>query len=233
MSATKKRYKDPQVLRALYWEEDLTLQEIAERYNVHEKTIWEWFERYDIDRHGSTGGDNTGPRVNKVAYGDDASGYCVWSGTTDMDGFSTTFVHQLLAVADGADPHKVYSSGEYHVHHKNGVKWDNRPENLEVLTAEEHAKKHPDKLEKIQQKEYTDEEMLEWINAFVSEFGYVPTGGDIDGWPGPSRPTYVKRFGSWTEAINAAGWQVPNHPTDTNGRRIACEDPKPFVGDDA
>lgn len=27
-----------------------------------------------------------------------------------------------------------------HVHHRNGQRWDNRPENLEVLTASEHAR---------------------------------------------------------------------------------------------
>jgi hypothetical protein len=27
-----------------------------------------------------------------------------------------------------------------HVHHRNGKRWDNRPENLEVMTASEHAR---------------------------------------------------------------------------------------------
>lgn len=34
---------------------------------------------------------------------------------------------------------RVLSQGE-HVHHKNGKRWDNRPENLEVLTASEHCR---------------------------------------------------------------------------------------------
>lgn len=45
--------------------------------------------------------------------------------------------YQLVAIADGADPHEVFDGA--HVHHINGCQHDNRPENLAVLTAQEHG----------------------------------------------------------------------------------------------
>jgi hypothetical protein len=47
-------------------------------------------------------------------------------------------MHRLLAVAEfGLDAIK----GK-HVHHVNGLRWDNRLDNLEVLTPQEHIRGH-------------------------------------------------------------------------------------------
>lgn len=50
------------------------------------------------------------------------------------------YEHQLVAIADGADPHKVFSDGAFHVHHQNRRRFDNRHENLEIVENEEHSR---------------------------------------------------------------------------------------------
>jgi len=65
------------------------------------------------------------------------SGYELWSH--DWKGSGRTFaVHRLLAVSEfGFD--EVCGNV---VHHKNGIKYDNRPGNIEVMTESEHSRLH-------------------------------------------------------------------------------------------
>jgi hypothetical protein len=50
----------------------------------------------------------------------------------------TVYEHQLVMLMEGADPHKLFSGGKWHVHHENNVSWDNRPGNLTVENEEDH-----------------------------------------------------------------------------------------------
>ena len=48
-------------------------------------------------------------------------------------------VHQLAIIAEGADPEQVFSGGDFHVHHGNNVRWDNRPSNLSLELDKDHG----------------------------------------------------------------------------------------------
>lgn len=52
------------------------------------------------------------------------------------------YVHQLVAIADGTDPEEIFSDGERHVHHRDGIKWHNAPDNLEVRERAAHTAHH-------------------------------------------------------------------------------------------
>ena len=48
------------------------------------------------------------------------------------------YIHRLLAVAE----YGFVEVCDKEIHHKNRIPWDNRPENLEPLTTEEHKRLH-------------------------------------------------------------------------------------------
>ncbi len=115
------------------------------------------------------------------------------------------FTHQLVAIANGHDPYKVFCD-EYNVHHENEVKWDNRIDNLTLMTRSDHMRHHASERTFERKTWYSEEELLGWIEAFVEEVGYVPTQNDMDACPGPSKQPFINRFGSWPNAIIAAGY---------------------------
>jgi hypothetical protein len=82
--------------------------------------------------------------------------------------------------------------------------FDNWVEVLQELDLDPDATQH--------RAGYTEEELLEWIHAWVDEFGFVPRATDFSGpdSPMPNKTTYHNRFGSWTEALRRAGYNPEN-----------------------
>ena len=70
--------------------------------------------------------------------------------------------------------------------------------------------------------EYTDDELLTHLEQLAVD-GVGPTHDDLKAADGPTRPTYVERFGSYKAAINAAGLEFVD-------RRGGCE--QVYTGDD-
>lgn len=76
-------------------------------------------------------------------FGHSTRGYEWWQHNPKEGENYKVYVHRLLAVSE----YGYESVKDKSVHHRNGIVWDNRPENIEVMSPEEHAKLHsPDML---------------------------------------------------------------------------------------
>lgn len=128
---------DEEWLREKYQEEGLTAPGVADIVGCSENAVLNAVEEQGIPKHSQG-------IVNKTIHPsfDYNRGYMRATAHNYDDGeqvgTDTIRVHRLVAVAKyGFDALK----GKV-VHHKNGVKWDNRPCNLEIMAQSEHMERH-------------------------------------------------------------------------------------------
>ena len=126
-------YQREDVLRTLYWDEGKSLKEIAEELDCGYSTVRDWMVRHGIERRSIKEARST----PYVPYHTTTRGTEQWGAAVD-GGKKNVYVHRLVAVAEHGFDELV---GKV-VHHRNGIPWDNRPENLEVCTQAEHMTKH-------------------------------------------------------------------------------------------
>lgn len=143
-------YTDEGWLRGQYQGEERSLHDIGAECGVSGAVILKWMRRFGIERRGTGEHLESDHITRQTEYGDIGGlpgGWvrygCKIPNENDRQ-FRAVKEHQLVAIAEGADPHKVFSGGEYHVHHKNGIRWDNRAENLELVERENHLREHND-----------------------------------------------------------------------------------------
>lgn len=127
-------YKDKETLEQLYQQDGLSTRQIGVILNCDHKTVLRWLHKHKIPRRPSGG-----QRIERASYRTNQEGYEQWT-----DDGKTVYVHQLVAIAHGADPHDIFSSGDYQVHHRDTIPFDNRHENLSVVSDSEHKQIHSD-----------------------------------------------------------------------------------------
>lgn len=129
-------WDDEDVLKELYHGKGMSLREVADELGCSDRLIRNRMEDYGIETRTRL----ETLRVPYATFYSDAQGYECWSTYSDGSKLALR-AHRLLAIAEGQNPHDIFS-GDTHVHHKNGIKWDNRPENIVAMDASEHLSTH-------------------------------------------------------------------------------------------
>lgn len=136
-----KPWHDRATMYELYVEQKKSASQISDHFDnqVTPRTISHWLNKLDIPiRSAKEARILATLRSRKPCFYTDNFGYERWE-TRYRNKKYVVKVHRLLAVAEyGFDA----VAGENDVHHKNGIKWDNRPENIQVLSKKEHNRLH-------------------------------------------------------------------------------------------
>jgi len=134
-------WRDEETLREEYVHKQRSSTELAEEWGCSHTTVNRWLRRYDFDKYrqllnfrlparsreeGISGGRNS------------LGGYEIIEITASDGRTKRAMHHRLLAVAEwGLDAVRGKE-----VHHQDNIPWDNRPDNLELLTKAEHRREH-------------------------------------------------------------------------------------------
>lgn len=127
-------WRDKESFRHLYFDKEMTIEEMADEWGCGTSTVMRWLKRHGFESRYYTDNNSAAP------FETGGDGYECWYLMED-DAADYVRVHRALAIAEyGIDAVKGKD-----VHHKNGIKWDNRPENIELLTRSKHARLHNSK----------------------------------------------------------------------------------------
>jgi len=118
-------------LRRLYYEAEYSTVDLADHYGMAERTVARWMDKEGMPRRPSS------REQTHACFYTTQNGYEEWATLTSKKHHCFR-VSRLLAVAE----YGFEAVAGKDVHHKNHIPWDNRPENIEVLSPEEHGLYH-------------------------------------------------------------------------------------------
>ena len=122
----KRKWRQEDWLREKYHEEGYDMREMADMANTHINNIWRWMEKHGIDRRSG---------CDRPASLYLSKGYPQWACGVNKEYVK---VHRLAAVAWFGFEEVC----DMVVHHESNTPWDNREENLTLMTFSEHARLH-------------------------------------------------------------------------------------------
>lgn len=129
-------YKDKNLLRELYVERRLSAVEIAERLGCAKRTVYRWLDEHGIDTRSPSEAAKL-RKLREPPHFRTHKGYEQVVSAVDGEQ-NTALIHRLVAVSE----HGFGGVSGKQVHHSNNIPWDNRPENLELVDIDEHARIH-------------------------------------------------------------------------------------------
>jgi len=93
-------------------------------------------EKHDIERRERVSAARWASRNEWLHRYLDSQGYINYEDTWSDN--RTIGIHRLLAISEFG----IEAVKDKVVHHKNRIPWDNRPDNIEIMTTEEHSCHH-------------------------------------------------------------------------------------------
>lgn len=128
---------DKDTLYELYVEKELSTVEIGDILGFSHETIRKWLKKNGIKTRSRKEGNkiqhiNDAPKMHQNVKGYEEVRSRLHN---KVDVIS---IHRLLAIAE----HGIEEVKDKHVHHKNKIPWDNRPDNIEVMKPTQHHKNH-------------------------------------------------------------------------------------------
>lgn len=129
-------WQDKTTLEHLYVKRRLSSNQIAEILPCNRGNVKRWLRRHGIERRSQSDAAKL-KGLRKPPHHRWHNGY--EQVVTQINGKQRGVqIHRLIAVAEyGFD-----AVSDMVVHHRNGVKWDNRPENIELMGRDEHTAHH-------------------------------------------------------------------------------------------
>lgn len=124
------RLRDRKWLESKYHDEEMSLRDISNEIGCHRQSVYYWMEKHGIERRKSNR-----EKIGCIAF--DENGYEMFR-TGYKDEMYIVRIPRLIAVAKFG----IEDVKGMHVHHKNHIPYDNRPENLDLVDPVEHGRMH-------------------------------------------------------------------------------------------